>query len=40
LVRNWGRIDTSGQELVEIFDSEIEAGQAVVGPSESLTAQD
>ncbi|WP_147023525.1 hypothetical protein [Microvirga aerophila] len=26
LVRNWGRIDTNGQELVEIFDSEIEAG--------------
>ncbi|HEX2135604.1 MAG TPA: WGR domain-containing protein [Microvirga sp.] len=26
LVRNWGRIRTSGQELVEVFASEIEAG--------------
>jgi predicted DNA-binding WGR domain protein len=25
LVRNWGRIGTNGQELVEIFASEIEA---------------
>jgi predicted DNA-binding WGR domain protein len=25
LVRNWGRIGTNGQELVEVFDSELEA---------------
>ena len=29
LVRNWGRIGTKGQELVEIFADEIEAGQAL-----------
>jgi predicted DNA-binding WGR domain protein len=29
LVRNWGRIGTNGQELVEIFDSEVGAGQAL-----------
>jgi predicted DNA-binding WGR domain protein len=29
LVRNWGRIGTKGQELVEIFDSEEVAGQAL-----------
>ena len=29
LVRNWGRIGTNGQELVEVFATEIEAGQAV-----------
>jgi predicted DNA-binding WGR domain protein len=29
LVRNWGRIGTNGQELVEVFASEIEAGQAL-----------
>jgi predicted DNA-binding WGR domain protein len=29
LVRNWGRIGTSGQELVEVFADEIEAGQAL-----------
>jgi predicted DNA-binding WGR domain protein len=29
LVRNWGRIGTNGQELVEAFASEIEAGQAL-----------
>ena len=29
LVRNWGRIGTNGQELVEIFADEIEAGQAL-----------
>jgi predicted DNA-binding WGR domain protein len=29
LVRNWGRIGTNGQELVEIFASEVEAGQAL-----------
>jgi predicted DNA-binding WGR domain protein len=28
LVRSGGRIGTSGQELVEIFASEIEAGKA------------
>jgi predicted DNA-binding WGR domain protein len=27
LVRNWGRIGTSGQELVEIHADEIAAGQ-------------
>ncbi|WP_338067386.1 WGR domain-containing protein [Microvirga aerophila] len=29
LVRNWGRIGTNGQELVEEFSNEIEAGQAL-----------
>jgi predicted DNA-binding WGR domain protein len=29
LVRNWGRIGTNGQELVEEFASEIEAGKAL-----------
>jgi predicted DNA-binding WGR domain protein len=29
LVRNWGRIGTNGQELVEAFASEIEAGAAL-----------
>jgi predicted DNA-binding WGR domain protein len=29
LVRNWGRIGTKGQDLVEIFADEIEAGQAL-----------
>ncbi|WP_245439884.1 WGR domain-containing protein [Microvirga aerophila] len=29
LVRNWGRIGTNGQELVEEFSDEIEAGQAL-----------
>jgi predicted DNA-binding WGR domain protein len=29
LVRKWGRIGTNGQELVEAFASEIEAGQAL-----------
>ncbi len=29
LVRNWGRIGTTGQELVAIFDSEEEAGAAL-----------
>ena len=29
LVRNWGRIGTNGQELVEVFASEIEAGLAL-----------
>jgi predicted DNA-binding WGR domain protein len=29
LVRNWGRIGTNGQELIEAFASEIEAGQAL-----------
>jgi predicted DNA-binding WGR domain protein len=29
LVRNWGRIGTNGQELVEAFASETEAGQAL-----------
>jgi predicted DNA-binding WGR domain protein len=31
LVRNWGRIGTNGQELVEVFASEAEAGQALEG---------
>jgi predicted DNA-binding WGR domain protein len=26
---HWGRIGTSGQELVEIFDDELEAGEAL-----------
>jgi predicted DNA-binding WGR domain protein len=29
LVRNWGRIGTTGQELVEMFATEVEAGQAL-----------
>jgi predicted DNA-binding WGR domain protein len=29
LVRSWGRIGTKGQELVEVFASEAEAGQAL-----------
>jgi predicted DNA-binding WGR domain protein len=29
LVRNWARIGTKGQELVEVFDTEIEAGVAL-----------
>ena len=29
LVRNWGRIGTNGQKLVEVFASETEAGQAL-----------
>ncbi len=29
LVRNWGRIGTTGQELVEIHPDEIAAGQAL-----------
>jgi predicted DNA-binding WGR domain protein len=29
LVRNWGRIGTRGQELVEIHADEIEAGMAL-----------
>jgi predicted DNA-binding WGR domain protein len=29
LVRNWGRIGTNGQELVEVFASEAQAGEAV-----------
>jgi predicted DNA-binding WGR domain protein len=29
LVHNWGRIGTNGQEKVEEFASEIEAGQAL-----------
>jgi predicted DNA-binding WGR domain protein len=31
LVRNWGRIGTKGQELVEIHPDEITAGQALEG---------
>ena len=31
LVRNWGRIGTNGQELAEIFATEIEAGRALEG---------
>ncbi len=29
LVNNWGRIGTNGQELVEVFADEIEAGRAL-----------
>src|SRR5215218_2805601 len=29
LVRNWGRIGTNGQELVEVFDTELDAGKAL-----------
>ena len=31
LVRNWGRIGTNGQELIEVFANEREAGQALEG---------
>ncbi|WP_262271871.1 WGR domain-containing protein [Microvirga yunnanensis] len=33
LVRNWGRIGTNGQELVEIYATEDEAGQALEAPA-------
>lgn len=29
LVRNWGRIGTNGQELLKVFASEREAGEAL-----------
>jgi predicted DNA-binding WGR domain protein len=29
LMRNWGRIGTNGQEMVEIFADELEAGEAL-----------
>ena len=29
LVRDWGRIGTKGQELVEVFDTELDAGKAL-----------
>ena len=29
LVRNWGRIGTNGQEKVEVFATELEAGEAL-----------
>jgi predicted DNA-binding WGR domain protein len=29
LVRNWGRIGTTGREMVEVFADEIEAGEAL-----------
>jgi predicted DNA-binding WGR domain protein len=29
LVRNWGRIGTNGRELVQVFESEGEAGAAL-----------
>jgi predicted DNA-binding WGR domain protein len=29
LVRSWGRIGTNGQELVEVFADELEAGEAL-----------
>jgi predicted DNA-binding WGR domain protein len=29
LVRNWGQIGTNGQELVEAFATEAEAGRAL-----------
>jgi predicted DNA-binding WGR domain protein len=29
LARNWGRIGTKGQEMVEMFSNELEAGQAL-----------
>src|SRR5215204_3139531 len=36
LVRNWGRIGTKGQEMVEIYDNEIAAARL----SRSLIAKD
>jgi len=29
LVRNWGRIGSNGQEMVEIFANELEAGEVL-----------
>jgi predicted DNA-binding WGR domain protein len=29
LVRNWGRIGTNGKEIVETYDNEIKAGEAL-----------
>ncbi len=29
LVRNWGRIGTNGQELVEVFETELDARKAL-----------
>ena len=29
LVRNWGRIGTNGQEMVEVFGDELQAGKAL-----------
>jgi predicted DNA-binding WGR domain protein len=29
LVRNWRRIGTNGQELAEVFATELEAGEAL-----------
>jgi predicted DNA-binding WGR domain protein len=29
LGRNWGRIGTNGRELVEVYPTEIEAGEAL-----------
>jgi predicted DNA-binding WGR domain protein len=29
LVRNWGRIGTNGQEMVDIYDNEVAAGEAL-----------
>jgi predicted DNA-binding WGR domain protein len=29
LVRNWSRIGTNGQEMVEMFSNELEVGQAL-----------
>ena len=49
LVRNWGRIGTNGQELVEVFADETRGrggagggrpGQAAAGLSGSLIAKD
>jgi predicted DNA-binding WGR domain protein len=36
LVRNWGRIGTQGQELAEVFDSEIEAGKALEAIAQAM----
>ena len=35
LVRNWGRIGTNGQELVEAFASEDDAGKALEAVAEA-----
>jgi predicted DNA-binding WGR domain protein len=35
LVRNWGRIGTNGQELVEIHEDEIGAGKALEALAQS-----
>ena len=39
LVRNWGRIGTTGQEKAEEFDSEDEAGKALETLAQAMRRQ-